>query len=125
MGRRGGYQTFRCHTEGCRESATVEYSTLRERAETAKSTYYSNWKCTRHRSPEKLLTPGGGAVQAVLVCYEESYGRFWRPEGSTKGGNGFDFSTAHNAYADDFPVGTRLVITAYVETPDQAALSED
>ena len=125
MSRRGGTQRFGCHHPGCRESVHVQYDTLRERLETAKSSYYSNWKCVRHAQPEKLLTLDGPAVSVVLECVEENGSHYWREQGKERGFTGFNHSSAHNAYAQDFPVGTVLVVTAYVETPEQAALSAE
>jgi hypothetical protein len=122
MTKRGGVLQFRCKAEGCRESALISYDSKREAAELRARPYYIDYRCTRHSTPDKVLAPESGARQVVLVCAEETYGRFWRAEGETTGGNGFSFSEAHKAWAKDFPPGTRLYVTAYVVTPEQAAL---
>lgn len=134
MARRGGTHQVRCKEEsGCREFALISYGSQRELRETLDQSFYKNYKCTRHRNPERVLGPENTAVQAVLIATdhwlppmregaEPRYvGRFWYPEGKTTG-SGFNHSEAHKAYADDFPAGTRLVITAYVETPEVQAL---
>ncbi|GAA0720209.1 hypothetical protein GCM10010199_25560 [Dactylosporangium roseum] len=43
-------------------------------------------------------------------------GMYWLPEGGTSG-SGFTFGPGFKAHADDFPEGTRLVITAQVLLP--------
>lgn len=124
MARRGGVIQFRCKHEGCTESCLISYDTQAERREIAGRLYYRNYLCIRHANPEKLLTPESGAVQSVVVCEQREYGRFWVAEGSGSA-NGFSHSSAHNAYAKDFPPGTRLVVTAYTITPEQAALEQE
>ena len=132
MSRRGGTVQIRCHTENCRETTLVAYDLQRERREIATSSYYQNWKCARHAKPERYLTPDNTANSVVLVATEKFYaglrgeqkslGLFWVPEGKDTG-SGYNFSEAHVAEAKNFPAGTRLVITAYVETPEQAEIS--
>jgi hypothetical protein len=125
MGRRGGRYTLRCHFEGCRETGFFEYDSQRELSESLNSAYFKNWMCSRHNAPHKNLTHESTAKTAVLVATRsESGGQYWRLEGATTG-SGVDSSSAHKAYAGDFPEGTRLVITAYVETPEQAAIATE
>jgi hypothetical protein len=134
MARRGGTFTVRCKGEGCRETGFYSYGSQRERSEMARSPYYSNWTCVRHTQPDKVLSLDAPARQRVLICTELTrtnyldetvpLGLFWVEEGRSTG-NGFDHSAAHKAFAKDFPVGTRLVITAYVETPEQAAIARE
>lgn len=131
MSRRGGTITFRCIEPGCKESCFYDWDTRREETELY-GRYHGKWRCTRHSNPEKNLRPDNTAVQAVLVATRKfsnstlrsgeriDLGLYWIPE-SGASGSGFDRSEAHTAYAEDFPEGTRLVVTAYVETPEQAA----
>ena len=114
------------------EQRSVPYDSQREVAEILSMASWKNWKCTRHAQPDKLLTLDHPAVSAVLVNTKvmttdmRGEPKFlqmsWRAEGDTSG-SGYSHSAAHNAYAEDFPEGTRLVITAYVETPEQAAVA--
>lgn len=114
---------LRCHKPGCTETGFAEYDTQRERMEIT-SGRASTWMCGRHMDEHRNLTLESGAKTAVLVATKTEYGQFWYPEGKTTG-SGLNRSEAHKAYAEDFPEGTRLVITAYVETPEQAAIATE
>lgn len=133
MGRRGGTITFRCVEPGCKESCFYEWDTRREETDLY-SRYNGKWRCIRHSNPEENLRPGNTARSVVLVATRKfsdstlrsgeriDLGLYWIPEGGSSG-SGFNHSAAHTAYAEDFPEGTRLVVTAYVETPEQAAIA--
>lgn len=133
MGRRGGTMRYGCKHDGCREARHVGYDSQREGREIAATDYYKNWRCPEHANPERYLTPDNPANQAVLVATdgyitdfrgEQKWtGRYWYPEGKTTG-SGINFSAAHYVDAKNFPPGTRLVITAYTETPEQAAIAQ-
>lgn len=128
---RGGTHTITCHTDGCRKTTSFAYDSQREAKELLRTHYYTTWKCPRHSNPERYLTQDNPANQVVLVATDGYYtnykgeekrtGRYWYPQGATTGsGNAVEFSAAHYADAENFPPGTRLVITAYTETPEQA-----
>lgn len=77
------------------------------------------WRCTRHRVPEEVLSPTNLERQKVLVCQQSEnhpdlIKRFWN------GTNGFVFGDGYKAYADDFPEGTKLIVTAKIELPKEA-----
>jgi hypothetical protein len=42
---------------------------------------------------------------------------FWFPEGGPRTGSGFQHGPGFRAFANDFPVGTRLIVTARLELP--------
>lgn len=125
-----------CAQDGCRENALYRYDYKADYSEAyRRHNHEKPWKCIRHSDPDRNLRLDNTAVSGVFVATEKfidvhggeqkSIGLFWMPEGAPGGssGNGFDHSSVHSAYAEDFPVGTRLVITAYVETPAQAAIA--
>lgn len=124
---------YGCKHDGCREARHVAYDTQREGRELAADSYYKNWRCPAHANPERYLTPDNPANQSVLVATdgyitdfrgEQKWtGRYWYPEGKTTG-SGINFSDAHYVDAKNFPAGTRLVVTAYTETPEQAAIAQ-
>lgn len=132
MARRGGTLRINCHTNGCREASFVSYDSQREAKELLAHSYYQDWKCSEHSHPERYLTPENPANSVVLVATDgyftnyrgekEVSGRYWYPEGKTTG-SGINFSDAHYVDAKNFPAGTRLVITAYTETPEQAEIA--
>jgi hypothetical protein len=135
MARRGGVLTRVCVADACRETTRISYSSKREANELLARDFYKNWKCNRHAQPEKVLSAENTANSVVLIATRRTYknhrgeerdlGLYWVQEGTEQSGNGFNFSDAHKAYADDFPEGTRLVVTAYVETPEQAAIAAE
>lgn len=105
--------TIRCAHPDCREHAYYEVRTKAEDLELRRKP----WLCVRHSRPDAVLSNESPAKRQVLVSYEEPYGRFWRPEGSEKGGSGFAHGPGFKAFADDFPAGTRLVVESRLEFP--------
>jgi len=114
--------------DGCKEVAHFEYDSQHELRAMQSRDYYRQWKCVWHTQPDRNLVPEHQANSVVLVCAAlinddgKEYGRSWREEGASSG-SGFSHSPAHKATAADWPVGTRLVVTAYIETPDQAEIA--
>jgi len=74
------------------------------------------WYCTRHTRPEQVLTPTNTVRERVLEVYELPFGKFWREAGTEESGSDFTHGPGFKAFADDFPVGTRLIVTARLET---------
>jgi hypothetical protein len=79
-------------------------------------------KCVRHLD-ENVLGIGKRELSSVFVASKVRYneerfldGLFWIKEGETSG-SGFIFGAGFRAFADDFPEGTRLEVTAKVEVP--------
>lgn len=124
MGRRGGTYSFRCAETGCTESGFTDWDNQREYAEAAR--IYANWRCYRHRNPEQMLGLNNTARHHVLVARPGSRSPdhlFWAEEGAESGSMGLVSGPGFKAHANDFPAGTRLVVTAYVETPEQAEIA--
>lgn len=119
MSRRERLATFRC-AEGCSNHITYGYTSQREYAEIAQRQARSPWKCARHERPDEVLRPDNKRVVGVLIATRKDHGQFWIPEGGTTG-SGLTSGPGFKAHADDFPEGTRLVVTAEVRTPDDAA----
>lgn len=125
MSRRGLHvTTLVCAQEGCNERAHYSYRTLAEqRAGHAFRKGLPPWKCSRHNRPEQVLTPTN--LERTHTCVAE-FGRgkyiedklFWTGDGADGTlTSGFTFGPGFKAYAEDFPPGTRLVITARIEMP--------
>lgn len=101
MGRTKTYTT-RCTEPGCREYGIHEY-------ERASEPRVKNWLCYRHRNPEQLLSDDNRKRVTVLTveARDDISGKhFFNGKNGTVSGPGF------KAIAEDFPVGTKLVITA-------------
>jgi hypothetical protein len=112
-----------CGYDGCGKRAYYVYDTRREQAESMARLRRDGWLCSRHARPNEVLSVENPVVEDVLVSYETDY-RFWAgPEkgAERKGGNGFVYGHGFKAWAEDFPTGTRLVITARVELPPESS----
>lgn len=134
MGRgRGGVRLFKCATQPCTEVWRVRYDSQRQLKEMNDSNFYKGWKCSRHSNPKRFLTPDNPANHVTLECQllkpGEPQDRYnsptWREvfPNAKDGGSSFNYSDAHVARAEEFPLGTRLHITVYTETPEQAAVA--
>lgn len=72
------------------------------------------WKCSRHRNPDRTLNADNTETRAVVVAGKsDGCGDrlFW-------GHSGIIHGPGFVAHADDFPEGTRLVVTARIEAPE-------
>lgn len=128
MSRRRPYTiTLRCAENGCRDHQTYEYETRADEAAGRKRQQEHPYRCTRHARPERVLRPDNRTRQIVLVASKLPYsgssggflpGLFWIAENELR--SGFTYGPGFNAHADDFPEGTRLVVTAQIELPEVA-----
>lgn len=121
MSRRGASHREACQHAGCKESGWYEFDTQREYREYLERRRGKPWFCTRHTRPDEVLSSDNPECTTVLVATELSsdltgnpLGRFWIAEGLTTG-SGFTYGPGFKAYAEDFPEGTRLVVTARIE----------
>lgn len=132
MARRLYYHRPQCVHDGCTERALYEFETRRDQAETMESLRRrGGWRCVRHTTHDEVLAEDAPVRETVLVSYEKDYGgltgvkRFWAREGESKGGGGFRYGPGFKAFAEDFPTGTRLIVTARVELPDSHAATDE
>lgn len=111
---------FRCAeaVNGCTEVGFYEFDTQRDAREYDLRYAKTPWRCTRHTRPDEVLTAGQSRRTTVLVAtrLRDLKPLFWVPEGGTTG-SGFSYGPGYKAYANDFPEGTRLVVTAALEPP--------
>jgi hypothetical protein len=120
--------SWRCAEPGCRDVQFMTHSTRRDEADAYRRQHEKPYRCTRHAHPEQNLRPGNEHTRHVLTAVKVQSGRtgdgqpielpglFWRAEGAGAG-SGFTFGPGFTAHASDFPEGTRLVVTAQIETP--------
>jgi hypothetical protein len=126
-GRRRTYAR-RCSHTGCPEISTIEYTARRDLEGVSKT-----WTCRHHSKPNEILSPTNRETEAVLTLhpsYINSYregepprlvGHFWGPEDAEKGSHGIVSGPGFWAEAKNFPPGTRLIVTARIELPDEEA----
>lgn len=104
----------KCHFVGCAERARWSFDTQREAVE-----HYperQRWLCTRHANPERVLSESNPTRITVKTVIEKSYGKFWqRDDGHLD--SGFSYGDGYMAYAEDFPSGTTITVTAQLQCP--------
>lgn len=127
MSRREYRHTVRCAEKPCPEYSFRVYETRADERAGLERQRKHPWRCTRHDKPHEVLRPDNTAVQhtPIATAKDNIPGcLYWIPEGGTTG-SGFAHGPGFKAHADDFPPGTWLVVTAYVETPEQAAIAAE
>ncbi|MGV1682881.1 hypothetical protein [Sphingopyxis sp. NJF-3] len=112
MARREWSLQFPCAHGGCTERAHWRYQTRRDLMESFELKNYSNgrWRCIRHSNPEQVLSPSNLATRAEVTS-ELKYGKHFFGSFGLVSGLGF------KAFADDFPAGTKLIVTAEIVLP--------
>ena len=116
-----------CTHNGCTERGFFEYTNQRER----RSIESKPWKCVRHIAPNEVLSkdsPDRTTVLTLEPIYShpstyrpepEIIGYSWRAEHEASG-SGFRYGPGFQVHAEDFPPGTRLIVTARIELPEEA-----
>ena len=101
-----------CVHPGCTEVARYTYATRRD-LETSYEIKHE-FRCTRHSKPAEVLSVENMTTEVVMVS-KKSDGcgdhLFWER-------NGFQHGPGFKAWANDFPEGTRLIVTARIEFPN-------
>lgn len=106
----------KCNHEGCNEWGHYTSSTRKEHIEKYERIFKTH-KCTRHTKPDEVLNAvENKKIETILTAgkskkYPNLSGLFWDH------GSGFTYGTGFKAYADDFPEGTILKITAEIILP--------
>ncbi|TKG67046.1 hypothetical protein [Prauserella endophytica] len=106
-----------CAEPGCRERSLTIANTRAEEREIRQRYARSPYKCTRHLKPDEVLSAENLSRTTVLVAGKSER---WpdMPELFWNGTRGFRHGPGFKAYANDFPPGTRLVVTARIELPE-------
>lgn len=110
MARRGYSVTKRCVFPGCTETGFQNYESRRSMRESTWAN--SDWTCCRHSKPDEVLSPESLVRVTEHVCSQNCGRNYWN------GRSGFEHGPGFKAYADDFPVGTVLRITAEIVLPE-------
>lgn len=105
-----------CRYPGCGERSNFEFDTQRDLNDYIRR--YPSWTCVRHTNAEEVLAADNPERTAVLVATDRNIQGwlFWVPEGGVSGSQ-FSHGPGYKAFANDFPVGTRLIVTARIELP--------
>lgn len=114
MSRREYTQTFRCGEQGCRET-TISVETTRRDADEVYARYRKTpWRCLRHTYPDEVLNPVSLTREAGLTVMQSKYRKEFHGDRYPRG---FVDGPGFRAFADDFPVGTVLRVTAQIMLP--------
>lgn len=103
-----------CAEPGCGERTISVADTRRERQQDDARYARNPWRCWRHRKPDEVLSATNTDSTTVLVAQERGAGITWAGASS-----GYVHGPGFQAEADDFPPGTRLIITARIELPTE------
>lgn len=104
-----------CTHEDCKEFSITNHRTQKEMREYESTK--RKWTCNRHSYPEEVLSIDVNSTIQVLTVESNEYGQYWRISGAKKLSSGFQFGNGYKAWADDFPIGTKLKVTAEIITP--------
>lgn len=110
---------FKCNEKGCPEHISFKY-TMKWQLDELKKTYHKKWKCDRHKNPDKVLNQNNLKKQTILICgkskkYPELKNLYWQKKNDLGLGLSFIKCVDFIAFANDFPEGTELIITAEVK----------
>lgn len=107
MGKRKYREQFYCSHDGCKEQGFGEYETR-----AACDKYASKkWFCVRHMESNTVLSVDRPTIVFEVSSESRSSGIYWG------GSRGFMHGPGFKAFAEDFPEGTILRITAEIIAP--------
>ena len=118
-------RTLKCSHKDCKEIGFYTFNTKRDLSEHYKR--ISAYTCLRHKEPLSVLGLDNLTTTNRIVCKTKildegsPLGKFWQEErdfGTNKFLSAFQYGNGYKAYANDFPEGTEITITAVVSLPD-------
>ncbi|NTG00047.1 hypothetical protein G6L30_07925 [Agrobacterium rhizogenes] len=110
------YGIFRatCAHPGCADFARYEADNRKHYIELERSYGFGKYRCVRHANPDVVLSSENNRTIAELTVFEQPHGLYW---GKDKAQGGFEYGLGYKAFAEDFPPGTILRVTAEVILP--------
>jgi hypothetical protein len=123
MARREHILRKNCVHEACKEVGVWSYE--RQKDLVASFENRNEYRCVRHSRPNEVLGDGQTTIESVRVSYRGPADRlYWGVPPDFKNGSGFIYGPGFKAFAQDFPEGTRLIISVRVETPNDNSTGE-
>jgi len=119
------YGIFRasCGHEGCTEFARYEADNRRHYIDLSDRYGNGKWRCVRHSQPNEVLSANNLRIVNELRVLESRGTLYW---GKDTPFSGFSHGPGFKAFAEDFPEGTVLRITAEIVSPaSRSALSKE
>jgi len=114
MARPYGIMRATCGHEGCNEFARYEADNRSHYLDLQARHGAGKWKCTRHSQPDQVLSLENTKLVDELGIFDANGNRYW---GKEKAFSGFTSGPGFKAFADDFPPGTVLRVTAEIILP--------
>jgi hypothetical protein len=120
---RGDYrQTVYCAGQPCPEKITYHHLTRADEAASVRDQQKHPWKCSRHLMPETVLSPDREVIASTVTVVPRPDARSWE---TPRIWQGPDLHSTLNdvsglgwqAFAGDWPEGTRLEVTARILPP--------
>ena len=109
----------KCGHSGCSKYGHYGADNNKDRTRIHKKYGNGKYRCCRHTSPDKVLGVNNLKRQVTFVADKsKKYPKL--PELFWDDGNGFTHGPGFMAYANDFPEGTKLIITAEIVLPEGA-----
>lgn len=106
---------MKCQEKGCGEYARYEFDTRADYSEHYKRR--PEWRCTRHNHPEEVLSPSNLKTVKESTNIEKINGAL-KVHNYWDGASGFRYGPGFKAYSEDFPPGTKLIVTAEIILPN-------
>lgn len=116
MIRRPYFSRFECGHPGCSEFAHYESDTRAEQAGLYEKYANEKWRCIRHSKPDEVLSAVNNCIVTEITSKVDEYEG--RNLGMTFGFSGFTSGPGFKAFANDFPAGTTIRVTAEVLLPN-------
>lgn len=104
-----------CGHPGCTERMFFTSSTRKEQRETADRYPPGKWFCSRHTRPDEVLSEENRRQTCFQHVVTQNGTKYWA---RATIGSGFTYGPGFKAFAEDFPEGTRLLITAEIILPE-------
>jgi hypothetical protein len=109
-----------CQHPECKELKWHEFSSQKEMRKSYEYAHQDNWYCQRHNGTNlNLENLYKTDVTTLYAEKSKQYPKldqlFWREDKKDDVGSGFRYGDIWNAYAFDFPEGTKLVVSTTVQ----------
>ncbi|MXN51852.1 hypothetical protein GR158_12040 [Shinella sp. AETb1-6] len=123
MARSYGMFRAKCGHEGCTEFARYEAGTRKHYLDLSLRYGNGKWRCVRHSQPDEVLSSTNTKLVNELRVIVDDGHSYW---GKERASSGFKHGPGFKAFAEDFPEGTVLRITAeIVPAPSRNALDKE
>ena len=106
---------FKCGHEGCTEIVRYDADNLRHAADLANRYGNGKWRCVRHSQPDEVLSNQVRVISSEMKVIKEDHGLYWGKDTSF---SSFAHGPGFKAFAEDFPPGTVLRVTAEIIIPE-------